>query len=1522
MSIVPLVARPNISPTYSAEVALTGSLLIGAGDVAYASGGQNLRLFWTNNYLIDSIINRGTIWQDGLANVSAAIAGFNIRHFENSGTLVGQAHSGNAGGLSVGGSGETVNNSGAILATTDAGTSIALEHYGNPEIVNSGVVAAQAKAAGPGGVGQAIGIAITNGADLLNDTNGAILAEGVYANAINGGFGGSILNKGRIEAASLDPSHPSAGITIGFAPPIGLSIENAGLIKADVAIDVAQGYYVAGFSDGAFIVNDAGGTIVGAVKTGLGADHFVNKGSLIGDLATGDGDDLFESTAGSWSGVADLGAGNDHLVGSAAGDIVKGGKGSDLLEGGGGNDLLLGGIGTDILRGGSGDDALYGESGADTLETSGGDLAFGGAGADKIVAGDLSFRLINGGDGVDTLAFSQAGLALDISSAIASGRLNSIERIDLSSGQAISIRSGDAFMLAGGQLEILGTGQVVLDAGWTEGASAVQGGLTFRSFTSASEKIFVQQGTQVFVGLTPGFLGLAAIADGPAAPQAGTVRGGELTDPVSVVSNYNLSGTIEIGEDETWKSSGAPIIYAVINAELFNYGTVSLANSSPDYAISALAGDNWRMVHNLGVIEATGTGNSYVAGYSTGNQGSLENSGIIRVVAEGAGYATGAHAASTPFLTLAVDNTGLISASSASGRATGLEVTLNGSSGSNEDRIEATGGSGTAAVKLYSGGQFTNTGSIVAANTSGLAQNDSVGLFASSLYRGTTILNHGLIAGETGILVDRGAAAITNGGTIKGGVKLSDASDVVVNSGMITGLIDLGGGDDRYDGTGAGSAAQISAGDGNDSIFLADSPGVSTHGTADGGAGTDSLTTGASATIDLATGVVTLVGASYSISGFEKIYLTTGGFTSAGYGDASDNWFGVSVAFDDGRAGVTLDGRAGNDSLFGSAGGDTILGGFGNDTLSGYRGDDILDGGAGDDTIDGGDGFDFASYASAAGGVAASLNITSAQQTGAGNDLLRTVEGLIGSAFDDVLIGSGGGNQLFGGAGDDRLYGDDPTSISGGNDQLFGETGADQLYGLAGDDALFGGDGDDYLSGGDGNDDLSGSAGADELQGGAGTDRLLGNDGLDRLFGGDGGDYLDGGAGGDILIAGDGGDIVYGGADDDYVNGEGGDDYIDGGDGYDVLLGGDGADQLVGGLLADNLQGGLGADRLYGGDGGDILYGQGGADILLGEAGDDYIAGGTEDDYANGGSGADVVLGQEGNDVLLGLDGADTLQGGDGRDVLYGGSEGDTLYGDGGGDILIGESGDDVLIGGADDDYLHGGDGHDYLQGDDGADVLVGAAGMDHLFGGTGDDNLQGGLDNDYLDGGDGNDVLYGDGGNDTLIGRGGDDYAVGGAGDDYAALGNGNDVALGGDGNDTLYGGAGRDIIYGDAGADSLVGEADDDILHGGDGNDMLIGGDGNDVLLGEGGNDILVGGAGADLFIIHGGQGSDTIADFSSGDSIRLESVEVTDFAGLMAEASMQGANTVFMFGSGETLILQNVAIASLSASSFVFA
>jgi Tol biopolymer transport system component len=142
-------------------------------------------------------------------------------------------------------------------------------------------------------------------------------------------------------------------------------------------------------------------------------------------------------------------------------------------------------------------------------------------------------------------------------------------------------------------------------------------------------------------------------------------------------------------------------------------------------------------------------------------------------------------------------------------------------------------------------------------------------------------------------------------------------------------------------------------------------------------------------------------------------------------------------------------GSGGNDIVFGGGGNDRLFAADGNDILSGQAGNDTIVPGAGNDSVSGGSGLDTVSFTDATAAIVASL--AGGTASGAGSDMLSTVENLTGSAWADVLTGTSGANTLSGGNGNDRLKG------GGGDDRLFGGNGRDTLLGEGGNDRLHGG---------------------------------------------------------------------------------------------------------------------------------------------------------------------------------------------------------------------------------------------------------------------------------------------------------------------------------------------------------------------------------------------------------------------------------------------------------------------------------
>jgi Ca2+-binding RTX toxin-like protein len=504
-----------------------------------------------------------------------------------------------------------------------------------------------------------------------------------------------------------------------------------------------------------------------------------------------------------------------------------------------------------------------------------------------------------------------------------------------------------------------------------------------------------------------------------------------------------------------------------------------------------------------------------------------------------------------------------------------------------------------------------------------------------------------------------------------------------------------------------------------------------------------------------------------------------------------------------------------------------IVGSGGNDTnlfatnplydtyeIYGLGGDDTLGGGAGGDYLDGGEGFDFASYQRAPLGVRVNM-LDMAGNTGwAAGDEFFSIEGLIGSRYDDWLGGDNNNNIIDGWAGNDTVF------AAGGNDVVRDRGGYDVFHGETDDfdpsaaahpwaHARFG-DILEYAA--DAYKKLGITA---DLQSGyvvehsfATQDRIEGFEGIratqfdDTLYGREESDVvLAGGAGFDVIYGRGGNDYISGGDDGDALNGEAGADYISGGNGKDVISGGRGNDAIYGDDGIDTVsyadvelvgttsesEGFYLPPESEGFYGVQVNLGQvawsgvPGNTAVVGQVWDNYpflievetdTLSGIENaigtryrDVLSGSSEANVLDGASGSDVLRGLGGNDTLFGGQGnfRDELFGGANADKL--DGG-------RGDDLLDGGEGGDQLIGGDGEDtvwyYDVPLDGTTFVVSLAdpslntswaqgdtydGVENVVGTDGSDIIYGNGDDNVLDGREGSNTLYGNGGNDTLIG-------------------------------------------------------------------------------------------------------------------------------------------------------------------------
>lgn len=582
------------------------------------------------------------------------------------------------------------------------------------------------------------------------------------------------------------------------------------------------------------------------------------------------------------------------------------------------------------------------------------------------------------------------------------------------------------------------------------------------------------------------------------------------------------------------------------------------------------------------------------------------------------------------------------------------------------------------------------------------------------------------------------------------------------------------------------------------------------------------------------------------------------------------------------------------ENAIGGAGNDRIVGNQANNRLEGGAGDDLLAGGAGSDLLIGGAGNDVADFSDAKSAISITFNNNTADiivANGDDRDVLRQVEGAIGTAFNDTLIGDRSDNFLSGG--------------SGGRDYLNGGAGNDTLVG--GGDTLVYADRPDLIETTPWNNQSA--AGAVNLDGSfdlvhanlVAQSTVIPHATVRATGPGGGADYYSftAVAGSKLILDLDNVPPDWTGielldAQGNVLAGNYGVDKTDAGsrsagapwlealiptDGvFYVRVGGIYRNYLVNGKEVDEVGGfpmdlpyilnvslenaavestvtAAGSARLYGGDGDDLMVAATGDDLISGGAGNDTLS------YAKARAGVTVDLTVTKAQNTVGS-GSDTINGVE------------NLIGSHFNDTLTGTAGDNVIAGGGGHDILNGGAGRDTISFaglDRGVSFSLGVQGRDQFLQ-PGSSVLATGFE-DIL-GSAGNDTLIGDVSANTIKGGSGDDVLV----DSANGLSRGTDTIDGGAGFDTvsfythaggisaLLSGNGRGVVISDDGA-MLATFTNVEAVEGGQGADTLIGDEGDNKLSGREGADLLVGGAGADTLeggagddIIDGGEGNDT--------------------------------------------------------------
>ncbi|HEY0311684.1 MAG TPA: calcium-binding protein [Allosphingosinicella sp.] len=1102
---------------------------------------------------------------------------------------------------------------------------------------------------------------------------------------------------------------------------------------------------------------------------------------------------------------------------------------SDTLTGTPGDDVIDGLGGNDTIYGGDGSDTIYGGDGYDVIRGEGGDdFLYGGADGDYILDGAGNDH-VEGGEGNDSFYSDQGNDLIDGGAGDDSFQ---VER--RSTGDSVTLLGG-----AGGDrfdLLQIGTGGLTVDAGDGDDDISLRSNDGHYALTlGAGRDILRLAGQSVY------------------SPQGGVVvadfetgAGGDRID-LSAILTYGVTG---------WNSDLSP----------FATGHLRLLQSGSNVLLQ---------------IDANGGGDAYVTvvTFSDSNAAAFTFENLDGFSPDGtipAGQAFDGTDVADQLIGTAGDDTidGLGGSDTIWG-GTGADHL---SGGAGDDQLYGEWGNDT--IDGGSGQDYIVTG-----NGNDVVHGGDGSDFISSVGTGSATLDGD--GDDDSINIQRWYETFAQTVVARGGAG-NDSLTVNAYGPSNVFLLDGGTGDDVVTIGWLQGTADVTLGDGSDTIAFTDSQQVlRDYGSVivrdfQAGAGGDKL--------DMDGWLVSaLTGWDQSSNPFGNGYLRLvqsgsdvlfqldrdgpgGGAafrTIVTFKNADASTF-VPANLDgfapDGSAppGVTIIGTSASETLVGTSGADHIESGGGYDTLRGEGGNDILIGGASRSSIYGGSGNDTL-YAGDAG------------------------DGLNGDGGDDVVHGGAGADTINIGFGTDIAYG------AGGGDTFYlyanPGTSVASAYGEAGNDffdlhsyyvATFsadGGEGDDRFN-------VGGVSGTTTLILGAGRDSI-GFDG-DRFNNAAGillvTDFVAGEAGDTLLLPASLGKLLTGwsGTDNPFETG-----YVrlvqSGADTIVTIDQDGGANWFVPLVTLQNLHAttltaaNLGYDPgfVYGTNANDLLDGTGGPDRLAGSAGDQLRGGLGDDIYLVESPSATVTeLAGEGIDTVwtaLGTIASIFGLPANVENLVGTSAAGQTVAGNALDNLMTMGAGNDVLdLSSGGNDTASGGGGNDYFYfgaAFTAADTIVGGAGVDTVAL-LGSYNLT--LGANTLSGVETFSLLSG-------TAAGGTQHVT------YSITTVDENVPAGG--RLTVYAGgllADESLFFNGYaetdGALSVYGGAGNDTFAGGPANDAFVGGAGDDTMYGLGGMDWLEGGLGADT--MRGGPGNDLFVYKSAAESTAAKTDHILDF------------------------------------------
>ena len=740
----------------------------------------------------------------------------------------------------------------------------------------------------------------------------------------------------------------------------------------------------------------------------------------IGDV-NGDGFDDAIVAAASQFGVQTVYVVFGNEAGSKS-EQVRGTPGDDWLAARSGADSA------DALMGLSGDDLLLGDGGPDAFH--------GGQGDDEIRIIDDLFRVIDGGNGFDTLSLSElsGSLGLDLT-AISDRRLIDIEAIDLRNNAAnvLTLDSIEVLRLSSttNTLRIYREAgdTVEIGDGWTSVGTGTVDGQQFSVLKNGGAVIQLMDESSV-----PSNRGILVVGDPDGRDQAVTVSKDELTSEFVV--------QIDAGEGVPTVSRFAVGVISGIRLDLGGGDDqLTLLTDELAVTVSGGAGTDIVVLHGRDVADVL-----TLMPIASADSAVTEDS--LSVAVTSIGFPV------QPFALI---------------------------DGVEDLQFELHGGDDSLFI-----GAFDGFSPALMSLQVDLGAGDDV--FNASLFS----LDVGVSGGSGHDLIEAGAGNdLIDGGAGRDTINAGAGDDIVYGSSQDD-SIDGEAGNDTLIGDSGND--HLDGGSGDDSIL-----GLNGDDAIFGGDGDDIVNTGNGAdSVYGGDGADWMIGHVASHDWFDggegnDTIGGLGGHDTLNGSGGNDSLLGASGH-------DWLDGGDGDDLLFGdlgdsaavNKGNDTLYGGAGNDDLAGGRLADELHGGDGDDTLRGDNDNDVL-YGDGGRDMLMGLNGDDVIYGGDGDDTLKggqDQDTLFGDDGHDFLEGHSRGNEeLNGGAGNDTLRG------LGGNDTLNGGDGADSLEGHAGNDVMDGGAGDDMIDAGGDDDTLTGGTGRDTLLGGAGIDRFFADDG-------------------------------------------------------------------------------------------------------------------------------------------------------------------------------------------------------------------------------------------------------------------------------------------------------------------------------------------------------------------------------------------------------------------------------------------